>query len=350
MPNQIQVSVILVNYNGGEQVLECLHSLELCGQDGSEIIVVDNASVDGSPASINMMFPDVRLLQSTTNLGYGGGNNLGACYSQGRYIAFLNPDILVQRGWLDALRRALDADSTAGLATARILLKDRPDTINTCGIDVHISGLSMCRGMGHPRQAFNTQCEVTAVSGAAFMIRRDLFFQLGGFDSRYFLYMEDIDLSLRARLAGWRILFVPNAMVYHDYKLCFGPLKIYYQERNRYFMLIRIYQYRTLAVLLPTLLLAEVVTWGFVIGHEPKRLINKLNAYAAVLRVWPALIRTRRRVQSLRKITDRTLLESSVSLLNFEQIGKTLTVRLAHQIFDPLFHACHSFALRVVSW
>lgn len=350
MPDQIQVSVIMVNYNGGEQVLECLHSLEVCDHEGCEIIVVDNASVDDSPASIKIIFPDVRLFQSTTNLGYGGGNNLGACYAQGRYITFLNPDILVQPGWLDALKRALDADTTAGLATARILLQDLPDTINTCGVDVHISGLSMCRGMGSPRQAYDTPCEVAAVSGAAFMIRRELFFQLGGFDSSFFLYMEDIDLSLRARLAGWRILYVPDAMVYHDYKLCFGPLKIYYQERNRYFLLFKIYQYRTLAVLLPTLLLAEMVTWGFVLGHEPKGLINKLIAYAAVLRVWPALIRTRRRVQSSRKITDRTLLESSISLLCFEQIGKTLTVRLAHQIFDPLFHVCHRFALRVVSW
>jgi GT2 family glycosyltransferase len=350
MPSPIQVSVILVNYNGGTQVLECLHSLQADGFEGCEIIVIDNASVDGSPACIKNTFPNIRLIQSGTNLGYGGGNNLGASFAQGLYIAFLNPDILVEPGWLEALSRVLDADPGVAMATARILLQDRPDTINTCGNDVHISGLTLCRGMGQPCQAFDTPSEVAAVSGAAFMIRRELFNQLGGFDARYFLYMEDTDLSLRARLAGWRILYVPEAMVYHNYKLCFESPKIYYQERNRYLTLLKIYHVRTLLVLLPTLLLAEVITWGFLLCYEPKCLINKLNAYVAVLRDWSLLIQARGRAQSTRKITDRTLLEICATLLSFEQTGETLAARMAHKIFDPLFHAYHNFILKVVYW
>jgi GT2 family glycosyltransferase len=350
MPGQKQVSIIVVNYNGGEQVLDCLHSLEAVSSEGYEIIVVDNASCDGSPSFIKHIFPNVRLLHSVTNLGYGGGNNLGAHYAQGPYLVFLNPDILLQPGCLEALRRALDADPGAGMATARILLQDRPDTINTCGNDVHMSGLTLCRGMGQPRQAFDTPSEVTAVSGAAFMIRRKLFYQLGGFDDRYFLYMEDTDLSLRAQLDGWRILYVPEALVYHNYKLCFGSHKIYYQERNRYFMLLKIYRFRTLLLLLPTLVLAEVVTWGFVIGHDPKCIISKLKAYAAVLNNWSALIQARRSTQLRRKITDRRLLEICAILLSFEQTGETLAASFAHQIFDPLFHACHDFMLRVIHW
>jgi GT2 family glycosyltransferase len=350
MPSKIDVSIILVNYNGGEQVMECLHSLEADGYEGREIIVVDNASLDGSPACIKSTFPNVKLFQSATNLGYGGGNNLGANYAQGFYIAFLNPDILVQPGWLEALSRVLDADPGVAMATARILLQDRPDTINACGNDVHISGLTLCRGMGQPRQAFDTPSEVAAVSGAAFMIRRELFNQLGGFDARYFLYMEDTDLSLRARLAGWRILYVPEALVYHNYQLGFESRKIYYQERNRYLTLLKIYHFRTLLALLPTLLLAEVVTWGFVLSYEPKCLINKLNAYVAILRDWSPLIQARGRAQSTRKITDRTLLEICATLLSFEQTGETLAASLAHQIFDPLFHVCHKFILKVVHW
>lgn len=350
MPGQKQVSIIVVNYNGGEQVLDCLHSLEADGCEGREIIVVDNASCDGSPALIKHIFPNVRLLHSATNLGYGGGNNLGARYAQGSYIAFLNPDILVKSGWLEALRRALDADPGAGMATACILLKDRPDTINTCGNDVHISGLTLCRGMGQLRQAFDSPSEVAAVSGAAFMIRRDIFYLLGGFDDSYFLYMEDTDLSMRARLEGWRILYVPDSLVYHDYKLCFGSHKIYYQERNRYFMLLKIYRFRTLLFLLPTLVLAEVVTWGFVFSHEPKCFVGKLNAYIAVLSNWSALIQARRRTQLRRKITDRRLLEFCAILLSFEQTGETFVASFAHQIFDPLFHACHYFTFRAVHW
>lgn len=350
MLGQKQFSIIVVNYNGGEQVLDCLNSLEADHDERCEIIVVDNASLDGSPACIKNMFPNVRLFESATNLGYGGGNNLGARYARGSYLAFLNPDILVGPGWLEALRHALDADPGAGMATACILLQDRPDTVNTCGNDVHLSGLTLCRGMGQPRRAFTTPSEVAAVSGAAFMVRRDIFFQLGGFDYRYFLYLEDTDLSLRARLEGWRILYVPEALVYHDYELCFGSHKIYYQERNRYMMLLKIYQLRTLFFLLPTLILAEVVTWGFLIRHEPKCLVSKLKAYAAILNNWSILIQARHRTQLRRKVTDRMLLENCAILLSFEQTGETLTASFAHQIFDPLFYACHNFMLRAVHW
>ena len=350
MPSQKQVSIILVNYNGGKQVLDCLHSLEADSYEGSEIIVVDNASCDGSPVCIKNAFPMVRLFESATNLGYGGGNNLGARYAKGSYFAFLNPDTLVEPGWLEALRGALDADPGAGMATACILLQDRPDTINTCGNDVHISGLTLCRGMGQPRTAFNSPSEVAAVSGAAFMIRRDIFLQLGGFDDRFFLYMEDTDLSLRARLEGWRILYVPEALVYHDYKLCFGSHKIYYQERNRYYMLLKIYRFRTLFFLLPSLVLAEFVTWGFVISQKPKFLLSKLKAYADILSNWSALIKVRRRTQLRRKITDRRLLDICAVLLSFEQTGETRTASFAHRMFDPLFHACHNFTLGTVRW
>jgi GT2 family glycosyltransferase len=215
---------------------------------------------------------------------------------------------------------------------------------------VHISGLTLCRGMGQPRAAFNSSSEVAAVSGAAFMIRRDIFLQIGGFDDRYFLYMEDTDLSLRARLEGWRILYVPDALVYHDYKLCFGSHKIYYQERNRYFMLLKIYRFRTLLFLLPALVLAEFVTWGFVINHKPKFLLSKLKAYTDILSNWSTLIQARRRTQLRRKITDRRLLEVCAVLLSFEQTGETRAASFAHQVFDPLFHACHYFTFKAIHW
>jgi GT2 family glycosyltransferase len=342
--------IIVVNYNGGEQVLECLRSLEADTGQGREIIVVDNASQDGSSARIQETFPSVKLIRAVTNLGFGGGNNLGARYARGQYLAFLNPDTVVESGWLEALVQALEYNPEAGMATARILLRDRPNTINTCGNDVHLSGLTLCRGMGQPRQDYDTPGEVGAVSGAAFLIRRDLFERLGGFDASFFLYMEDTDLSLRARLAGWSILYVPEAVVYHNYRLRFGPRKIYYQERNRYLMLLKIFRWRTLLILLPALLLAEIVAWGFVLSHEPQRLGNKLDAYAAILRSWAVLRQARLRVQEKRRIRDCDLLKSTIFQLSFEQSGKGLMARLAHPVFDPLFHACHGLAKMVVTW
>ncbi len=349
-PRQVQTSIIVVNYNGGEQVLECLRSLEAEGGERQEVIVVDNASQDGSPERIEKAFPGVRLIRAATNLGFGGGNNLGAHQARGQYLAFLNPDTRVEVGWLEALRRALEADPRAGMATACILLGEHPDRVNACGNEVHLSGLTLCRGMGQPFKAYDTPCEVGAVSGAAFLMRRELFERLGGFDASFFLYMEDTDLSLRARLAGKRILYVPEAVVYHDYQLRFGRRKIFFQERNRYRMLLKIFRWRTLLALLPALLLAEAVTWGFVLIREPRRLGNKLDAYAVTLGSWADLRKARSGTQLTREIHDRDLLESNVYKLGFEQIGEECLARLAHFVFDPLFHICYSLTAIIVRW
>jgi GT2 family glycosyltransferase len=349
-PKRVQTSIILVNYNGGKQVLECLGALEAEREEEREIIIVDNASTDDSPGLIQTVFPNVKLVRSATNLGFGGGNNLGARYARGQYLAFLNPDTQVEPGWLEALRRALEASPEAGMATARILLCEHPDTINACGNEVHLSGLTLCRGIGQPRQAYNAPAEVGAVSGAAFLMRRELFELLGGFDVSFFLYMEDTDLSLRARLAGWRILYSPEAVVYHNYRLRFGSRKTYYQERNRYRMLLKVFRLPTLLALLPALLLAEVVTWGFVLCREPQRVNNKLEAYTAVLRDWRSLKQARIHTQARRQVSDRELLEFSTFRLEFEQTGEGRTTWLAHQMFNPLFHVCRCLVLMVVRW
>jgi GT2 family glycosyltransferase len=188
------------------------------------------------------------------------------------------------------------------------------------------------------------------VSGAAFVIRRDLFERLGGFDESFFLYMEDTDLSWRARLAGYRCICVPSSIVFHDYVLHFGPEKTFYQERNRYLMLLKSLRWRTFPVLLPALLLAEVVTWGFVLLREPQRLANKMRAYAWILRNWTAVLQSRQQTQALRMVRDRDLLTQCEWRLAYEQTVNGPVGRLAHLVFDPLFFLLFRLALAVIRW
>jgi GT2 family glycosyltransferase len=341
---QVRTSIIIVNYNGGEQVLDCLRSLQADQRSDYEIIVVDNGSTDGSPERIESEFLDVQVICALANLGFGGGNNLGAHYAKGEYLAFLNQDTRVEPGWLNALIAALQDDPSVGMVTSKILLMDDPSRINTCGNDIHISGLTLCRGMGHPATEFESLEEVDAVSGAAFAMRRALFEELGGFDEDFFLYLEDTDLSLRARLAGWHIFYVHGSLVYHDYRLTFGSHKTYYHERNRYRMLLKNLRWRTLLVLLPALLLAEVVTWGFSLARDRKNLGNKLRAYAWMIRNWDDLKQTHNQTQALRQVPDRVLFASAQYRLGFEQTGSGWIPKLSHLIFDPLFFSLRLFA------
>lgn len=346
-----KVSIIIVNYNGGDQLVACLDSLQADVTSADyEVVMVDNASTDGSSERIAERFPQVTILRSETNLGFGGANNLAGRYARGDYLAFLNPDTIVTPGWLEPLIAALDADPAAGLATSKVLLLDDPGRINTAGNQMHLTGLTLCRGIGRPASHLNVEEEITAVSGACFAMRCELFQELGAFDPTFFMYFEDTDLSLRARLAGHRCLYVPQSIIYHDYALRFGPAKTYYEERNRYRMLLKSYRWRTLLLLLPALLLAEVVTWGYVLLRDRSRWRNKLRAYADVLRSWPAIRRARTETQTTRRVSDRHLLAATTHQIAFEQTGDGFVARMAHLVFDPPFFLARQLALFLVRW
>lgn len=345
-------TVVVVNFNGGAEIRTCLASLrdDPFTRGRSEIVVVDNASTDGSADGLEAAFPGIRLMRSPENLGFGAANNLGARAARGRYLAFLNPDALATRGWLEALLAALESEPGAGLATSRILLQSDPGRVNTCGNEVHYTGLTLCRGLGRPSDEFPALEEVTAISGAAFAIDSALFAELGGFDEEFFLYMEDTDLSWRARLNGRTCLYVPSSVVYHNWSLSFGPLKTFYQERNRYLLLLRGLRRRSLLALAPALLLAEAVTWGFSLARDRGRLGNKLRAYAWIARHWPAIVAGRRRVQALRRVRDRELIAPCASRLAYEQTGTGLAATVARVVFDPLFQAWHRVSLALMGW
>ena len=343
------VSVIIVNFNGRSYLDNCLQSVLTHSGRDVEIILVDNQSNDGSADYVINHYPQVQVIRDKNN-GYGAGNNLAARVALGKYLVFLNPDTCVTPGWLNSLLLPLAANPQIGLTTPKIALMDDPQHLNTAGNNVHLTGLTLCRGMGESVNAFAETAVVPAVSGAAFAIRRELFMQLGGFDADFFLYMEDTDLSLRAQLAGFRCLYVPKSLVYHDYTLRFGPDKTYYQERNRYMMLLKNLRWRTLLLLLPALLVTEVLTWGFVLMQEPARFANKVRAYGWVLQNWETVIWKRQKTQTRRRITDGEWLANTTARLSFEQAGSGVTARVAHWVFDPFFGAWLWILQRIVCW
>ena len=345
-----RASVIIVNYNSGHHLERCLPSLLREAGGDSEVILVDNASVDGSTEYVESMFPEVMVIRNQANRGFGHGSNVGARRAKGAHLAFLNPDTVVEAGWLGTLVEALEADPQVGLATSKILLLADPGRINTCGNEMHYTGLTLCRGLGMDHEAYSEPAEVSAVSGAAFAVRKDVYEALGGFDESFFLYMEDTDLSWRARLAGYKCLYVSQSVVHHDYGLHFGPDKTLYQERNRYLMLLKGLRWRTLLILLPALAIAEVITWSFVLLRERRHRTNKLRAYAWIVTHWGQVMRSRRQAQSMRKVPDRDLIADCTHRLAYDQTGEGIGARLAQRVFDPLFYILQRVALAVIRW
>lgn len=346
----LRASIIVVNYNGMDTIVSCLESLLATTGEMAEIIVVDNRSTDGSDLIIAERFPALRVIHSPANLGFGGGNNLGARDATGDYLVFLNPDAIATPGWWEALVDALASDASAGMATSRILLAHDPERLNTAGNDIHLTGLTLCRGMGRLAEDYVRAEPVSAISGAAFAIRRDLYQRLGGFDPEYFMYMEETDLSWRVQLAGYRCVYVPDSLVYHHYRLRFGPNKTFYQERNRYRMLLKTLRWPTLLLLLPALLLAEVVTWGYVLVGDRRHWTGKLRAYRSLFSERRSIRAARRDAQSHRVVPDRRLLKAATAHLDFAQTGAASAAALAAWVFNPLFSVWRWVLLGVVWW
>jgi GT2 family glycosyltransferase len=329
----MRASVIVVGYNSQAYLGPCIDSILAQLRAEDELIVVDNGSTDGSAELLRSRYPQVRLIESE-NLGYAGGNNRGAAQARGLYLVFLNPDTVLEPGALDALLAPLAPDDTVALSAARIVFMHRPDTVNACGNTMHYSGLAYCRGAGRPSADLATPAEVDAVSGAAFAIRRAVFEELGGFDERFFMYVEDTDLSWRARLAGYRCRYAPDALVRHDYRPSYSPAKAFYLERNRHLMLLKNLRRSTYLRMLPGLLLAELVTWGFTLLKGPRYWGVKPHVYGWLWRHRAELLRVRRGHSA-----DRETLARMTYRLEFEQLASRLLAGAAAAVFNPAFWA-----------
>ncbi|MBU0490771.1 MAG: glycosyltransferase family 2 protein [Chloroflexi bacterium] len=210
------ISVVILNWNGRELLLTCLASLEKQTFGDWELIVVDNASADGSPELVRERFPRARLVLLDRNYGFCAGNNRGTATAQGRYIVFLNNDIEADPGFLQALFDAIEAHPDVGFCATRMLrFRDR-SRVDSCGIGLHIVGKGYQIGAGKINGAqFDEMRYVFGAAGGAALYRRTMLDEIGLFDEDFFSHVEDVDLAWRAQLAGYHCLYVPGAIVYH---------------------------------------------------------------------------------------------------------------------------------------
>ena len=313
-----RVSVVVVSYNSARYLRRCLDALLTQEHPSFEVILVDNGSTDGSLDSVD---PRVRVVRTPANLHYTGGNNLGFREARGELLASVNVDTEVEPGWLAALEAALDSDPGTGLATSKVLLDGDRDRVNACGNLVHISGLGFCRGLGEPASRRSSDEDVPSISGAAFMTRRAVIDQVGGFDESFYAYVEDTDLSLRVRLAGYRVVMVAGSVVHHDYELRMRPEKFRYLERNRQLPFRKVFKERTLRLLWPALRLADLMTFASAALGGPEYLAARRTARAEARQMVRELSAARAQAQATRRVTDRELLRHVSAAIPAGQLG-----------------------------
>jgi len=226
----MDVSVIIVNYNVRDFLESALHSVQKAMlQLEGEIFVVDNASQDGSVAMVESRFPDVQLIASSVNLGFGKANNLAMRESTGRYLLILNPDTIIQEDTLHAMVTFMDAHPDAGMAGCKVLNADGTFQLS-CRRGFPTPWASFCKVFGlsalFPNSKLfagynltyldeNKTYPVDALAGSFMMVRREVFDQTGGFDEEYFMYGEDLDWCFRTQKAGWKVYYTPATQIIH---------------------------------------------------------------------------------------------------------------------------------------
>lgn len=236
------VSLVVLNYNGEEIIEECIASLQKTTYPNYEIIVVDNASTDGSWRILSAL-PGIALFKTEKNLGYAGGNNFGIARAKGKYFATVNNDIIVDPGWLNDPVSCLESDDSIGIVSCRQMDYWHREIVDTLFATVPAHFTPYHVGTQEPYAGlpdFHHRGLVLIANGASAIYRRKCIDDIGIFDTVYFAYHEESDLCLRGFLNGWKCLYVPSAVVYHRHGHSFNKLKgmsFYLAERNRYWFI-----------------------------------------------------------------------------------------------------------------
>jgi Predicted glycosyltransferases len=242
-----KVNIVILNWNGKENTINCLESLKLTTYSNYKVIIVDNGSTDGSVKYFKNHYPEIELIENKENLGFAEGNNVAIKRILGRkeikYICLLNNDTLVKPDWLEYLVSALESDENIGSCQPKILSLINPEVIDAVGISINKYGLAGQDGNNEKDLGqYNKELEIFGVCAGAALYRAKMLNQIGLFDKDFFAYYEDVDLAIRARLFGWRSVCVPQAVIYHIHSATLGndsPFKKYLLERNSYYYVIK---------------------------------------------------------------------------------------------------------------
>lgn len=307
------ISVIVVSFNGREIIGECLNSLKNQSIKNIEIIFVDNGSKDFSYEYVKENFPDIDLIKLENNTGFAKANNFAIKKSKYEFIALINNDAVADTYWLEKLHNAIQKDSFLGSCTSKILLYKK-NIIDTAGDTLSIFGYGYKRGHGENINKYNNPEEVLSASGCACMYRKKALEKIGLFDEDFFAYYEDVDLSLRLQLNGYKCLYVPEAIVYHKLgstSKIGSNLFIYLTQRNQEYVLIKNLPFTLLIFIYPLHIIYIIYTIiRFTLNGKFKIAFKaKKDAFSD----FSKMLKKRMNIQKNRKISGFKLLNKFLS-------------------------------------
>jgi GT2 family glycosyltransferase len=297
------ITVIVVNWNGGALLAECLRHLEMQTFKSARVLVLDNASSDGSIAAAGIPANNIELLQLDVNLGFAAANNRALAQCDTEFVALLNPDAFPEPDWLECLLAAAHSNPEVAAFGSRQLCYDNPEILDGTGDTYHMSGLAWRERYGMRQQSQDLLSrEIFSPCAAAALYRRQALLDAGGFDEDFFCYVEDVDLGFRLRLSGYKALYVPDAVIHHVGSASTGgewsDFAVYHGFRNPVWVFIKNMPCILFWLLLPlhvALNLASILLFS-IRGQGRVILKSKKDALLGIPRMW----RKRREIQKNR--------------------------------------------------
>ena len=313
MKNEFEplVSVIILNYNAGNLLAECIESVLKTDYEKFEIIIVDNDSKDDSVDRCKEKFRDVQIIENKKNLGYCEGNNVGIRNAKGEFIAILNPDTVVDSNWL---RELINGYKTFGdgMYQPRFLTTDDHKILQGTGNMIHLFGFGFARNKGDiDKGQFNRPERIGYASGTCLFTSKKIMEKLDMFDSFLFAYHDDLDLCWRAALEDIKSYYIPSSIVYHPpegYTFKWNNFKFYLLERNRQYCLLTHYSRETYFKMLPALIMVDI---GVFFYYLKKGVVtSKFKATLDILKNFNQINSKYREIQNKRVISDRELIKN----------------------------------------
>jgi len=336
--SQPLVSIIILNYNANQLILDCIESITKTNYENFEIIVVDNASTDNSHIKCKEKFEKIRLIENEKNLGYCEGNNVGIKNAKGELIVILNPDTIVHPDWLSELIRVYNEHGEALYQPKHLSLNEKSVIMST-GNMMHIFGFGYAREKGKKDvNQYNEIEQIGYASGTCLFAPVSVLNKVGLLDPFIFLYHDDLDLGWRAAQLGIKSYYVPSSIIYHaeSYSLKWNSEKFFWLERNRKYCLLTHYSKDTYSKISSTLALVDLLIWLFYFSKG--FLGSKIRAELDIRRNKKKISERYEQLENRKKISDKDLVmnfpdkiyvPSNVSGKNINSIFNSLIERLS---------------------
>lgn len=305
------ISIIILNYNGGQIIQDCIESIYKTTKAEFEIILIDNNSIDSSDKKCKEKFPQINLIENNENTGMTA-RNIGIDNSNGSFIVFLDSDTIVKPEWLTNFLDSYN-EHGEGLYQPKFLEMERPNIINSAGNMINVFGLTYLRGRGEIDSGqFNDFKIISYTSGACTFASKNTIKKIGNIDPIFFAYHDDVDYGWRGWLLKIPSYYEPKSIVYHygSPTLKWSSKKFFLLERNRWICLLTLYSRSTILKIIPLLLIVEIGMLGFFIGK--KMLLMKIKSFFSIIKLLGKIESRRKRITKSRKYSDKEIIVNFV--------------------------------------